>query len=187
MEKNNKDWTSRIIFSPEDAIIFNSARLLLLFEVLKASKVKKGIDMERLSYYDFFAANPFLVVSKEDPEWLDLEIQGFDPNKLEYMSTAQRYRTKRESLKQYLSLLLLKGLIEVKNQDEKLLYQITPLGVEISNKLNSMYAISYRRSVSFIVKKLKDYSDKQLWDNARTWLEAKAFQVDLFDMVADNK
>ena len=183
LEKKESDWKSKIIFSPEDAVIFNSSRLLMLFDVLDRMKIKNGIDMERLCYYDFFAANPFLILSKEDPMRLEIEIEGFEPNKLEYMSTPQRYRTKRASIKQYLSLLLSKGLIKVINKEGKILYEITQLGVEVSGKINSMYAMAYRKSVSCVVRMLKNLSDRQLSEKASEWLEARSFQVDLYDMV----
>jgi hypothetical protein len=185
LETEKSDWKSKITFSPEDAIVFNSSRLLLLLDVLNDLGVKKGVDLERLSYYDFFAANPFLIIGKDDPCRLELEIEGFEPNKLEYLSSDQRYRTKRTLIKQYLSLLLSKGLIKILNMDGKILYEITPLGIEISSKINSMYAIAYKKSVTCVVKMLKGYSDAQLWEKASEWLEAKSFQVDLYDMVDD--
>jgi hypothetical protein len=173
----------KIAFSPEDDLLFNSARLLLFFEVFNRIKPLDGIDLERLCYYDFFAANPFVITEKNDPCWLELELEGFDPCKLEYLSTAQRYRTKRESIKQYLALLLAKDLIYLENTDGKLLYQITPKGIEAAHKLSSMYAINYRKSVKFIVRELKRYKDSALWENASRWLEAKSFQIDLYDTV----
>ncbi len=115
--------------------------------------------------------------------YLEIEVEGFDPNKLEYASTPQRYSTKRASIKHYLALLLSKGLITVANRNGKLLYEITPLGIEISKKINTIYALAYKKSVYCIVKKLKEYSDKQLGEKASGWLEAKSFQVDLYDMV----
>ena len=173
----------KIAFRPEDDALFNSTRLLIFFEIYNKIRPLDGIDLERLCYYDFFAANPFIITEKNDPLWLELELEGFDSCKLEYLSTAQRYRTKRESIKQYLALLLAKGLISVENTEGKLLYQITPKGLGISCQLSSMYAIAYRRSVKFIVRELKRYKDSELWENASRWLEAKTFQIDLYDTV----
>jgi hypothetical protein len=170
---------NRIFFSPEDITLFNSARLLVLLDVLENLNVKNGIDMERLSYYDFFAANPFLIINKQDPLWLDLAIAGFEINTLGYISSSQRYRTKRSCLKQYLSLLLSKSLIKVSNIDKRIFYKITPLGIETVSKIESMYAIAYRKSIEHIVKRFKDCSDHKLWEDASEWLEAKTFQVDL--------
>jgi predicted transcriptional regulator len=180
----NFAWQRKLVFSPEDVTVFNSTRILLLFDVLQELEIKEGCDLERLCYYDFFAANPFLVVSDEkDPLRLELEISGFDPSKLEYTSSTQRFRTKRESIKRYLALLLGKGLITVRNTDGRLLYQVTKIGTEKTREINSMYAIAYRRSASSIVNKLKNYSDQKLWDSASKWLEAKSFRVDLFEWV----
>jgi hypothetical protein len=173
------------MFSPEDVTLFNSARLLILFEVFENLSTKKGIDLERLSYYDFFAANPFLIIAEDDPMRLDLEIAGFEISTVGYISSPQRFRTKRSRLKQYLSLLLSKNLIEVSNVEGKILYSITPLGIETASKIESMYAFAYRKSVEYIIKRLEKYSDKKLWENSSKWLEAKSFQVDLYDMIGD--
>lgn len=181
--ENKLDWKSKIIFNPEDITIFNSSRLLILFEILNNLDIEEGIDLERLSYYDFFASNPFLILEEHDPLRLELEIEGFEPKKLEYLSTAQLYRTKRASIKQYLALLLSKGLIKFVNINGKIQYLATPLGLETSKNLDSLYAIAYRKSVTLIIKMLKNYSDKKLWENANRWLESKSFQVDLYDMV----
>lgn len=185
LESTESHWKFRLMFSPEDVTLFNSARLLILFEVLENLNTKKGIDLERLSYYDFFAANPFLIITEDDPMRLDLEIAGFETSTLGYISSSQRFRTKRSRLKQYLSLLLSKNLIEVSNLEGKILYSITPLGIETANKIRSMYAIAYRKSVEYIIKRLKTFSDRKLWENASKWLEAKTFQVDLYDMIGD--
>lgn len=185
METLVLDWKNKLIFSPEDAILFNSSRLLLLFKTLTEFKGMPSIGLERLSYYDFFSANPFLIVTKDDPTWVELEIEGFEPNKLEYVSTPQRFRTKRESMRQYLSLLLSKGLIKVNNQSGEILYSITSKGIETAERINSLYAMAYRKSAYIVINKLKDFSDKKLWENAAEWLEAKSFRVDLYDMVEE--
>ena len=181
--ENKLDWKSKILFSPEDYTIFNSSRLLILFEILNDLGIKDGIDLERLCYYDFFASNPFLILEKNDPLRLELETEGFEPNKLEYLSTAQLYRTKRALIKQYLALLLSKGLIKFININGKIQYRGTPLGIGTSKRLDSLYAIAYRKSATLIIKLLKSYSDKKLWENATKWLESKSFQVDLYDLV----
>jgi hypothetical protein len=184
MEENNIALTKRLLFSVEDATTFNSARLLLLFETLHIiDNEKSQIDMERLCYYDFFAANPFLIIKDDNPERLLLEIEGFDPNKLEYLTTVQRYETKRLQVKHYIAVLVSKGLITVENYDKKIVYSITHLGLTISNRINSMYAIAYRKSVSFVIRKLKRYTDPQLNEQASIWLRAKTFQVDLVRVI----
>ncbi len=184
-QHTNSDWKSRLTFTAEDDLVFNSARLLLLFDELSKLS-KQGVDIERLSYYDFFAANPFVILSENDPSRLDFELEGFEPNKLEYTSSAQRYSSKRESIKHYLALLLAKGLIDVSNQEGKIIFVITERGSSTVNKINTIYAIAYRKSVGYIIKRLKDYSDKKLWECSRKWLEAKAFQIDLYGTIGEN-
>jgi DNA-binding PadR family transcriptional regulator len=183
MNENTSD--AKTVFSPEDDLLFNSSRLLLFFEAFNNLKPLDGIDRERLCYYDFFASNPFIITKREDPLWLQLEMEGLDPCKLEYLSTAQRYRTKRESIKQYLALLVAKALISVQNEDGRILYQITQLGVETSHKITSMYAVTYRKSVQYIIRALEKYKDSELWENASKWLEAKSFQIDLYNTVEE--
>ncbi len=183
METQKLPQKSKFFFSPEDAFIFNASRLLLLFETINNLTPNQDIDLDRLSYYDFFAANPFLLIDKTDPHFLDLELVGFKSNKIEYIGTAQRFRTKRLLVKQYLAILLSKGLLTLENRDEKLLFKITELGVITAGKFNSPYADAYRKSACFIISKLKIYSDTKLSEDAIKWLENKPFQVDLIDMV----
>jgi len=185
-KSNELNWQKQLFFTPEDVVLFNSSRILLLFEMLEKNKIKKGIDLERISYYDFFSANPFLAIKEDDPLWIDLEIAGFKTHTLGYISSSQRFRTKRSLLKQYLSLLLSKNLIEIYNSEGKIFYKITITGLEATSKMNSMYAITYRKGASLIINRFKKYSDEKLWGEASEWLEAKSFQVDLYDMSGDN-
>lgn len=187
MENDKSTFTKKLLYSVEDATTFNSARLLLLFETLDESEnEKKAIDLERLCYYDFFAANPFLIIKSGDPERLQLEIEGFEPNNLEYLTTNQRYQTKRLQVMQYLAVLASKGLITVENSDKKIVYCITHLGLTVSSRMNSLYALAYRKSVLFVAKKLRRYSDTQLSEQASNWLQAKSFQVDLIEQLGGN-
>jgi hypothetical protein len=184
MSDNAQNWKSRLSFSAEDDLVFNAARLLLLLDELSELS-EKGIDIERLSYYDFFAANPYVILSEDDPARLDFELEGFEPNKLEYSSSAQRFSSKRESIKQYLAVLLSRDLMDASNCEGKIVFKITESGKEVAKKINSMYALAYRKSVEFVIKRLKDLSDTKLWDFSRTWLEAKSFQIDLYETVGD--
>ncbi|XHH09016.1 MAG: ABC-three component system middle component 2 [Candidatus Bathyarchaeia archaeon] len=173
------------VFSPEDDLIFNSSRLLVFFETFSNIKPLNGIDRERLCYYDFFASNPFIITRKQDPLWLKLEMTGLDPFKLEYQSASQRYSTKRESIKQYLALLVAKGLITVTNEDSRILYSITPMGKETAQKITTLYAITYRKSVRLILDILGKFTDSELWTHASKWFEAKTFLIDLYNLVDD--
>lgn len=161
-------------------MLFNSARLLILFRVVYDLRIN-GVDMERLSYYDFISANPFLMISEDDPAYLDMELIGFNTKTIAYISSSQRYRTKRFNFKQYLAVLLAKGLIHVTNADGKLIFSITEEGKYAEKEIQTMYSIAYRKSAKFVIIKLKNLSDKKLWENASTWLKAKSFQLDLYD------
>jgi len=185
MEISNNNPMKRLLLSPEDFTLFNSARLLLLLKGVDELGIEEGVDLERLSYYDFFAANPFLMIMEDDPSRIDLEVAGFETHTIEYISSSQRYRTKRSHLKQYLSVLLAKELIDVSNTNRKLYYKITQNGIEYTNEMKTMYACAYKESVLHIIKKLKRLSDKRLWEEASKWLEAKSFQVDLYDMLGE--
>jgi hypothetical protein len=184
----DSDWIRKVTYSAEDDLVFNSARILLLFQEL-SKQSDKGIDVERLTYYDFFSANPFVILSEDEASArLDFELEGFVPNKLEYSSSAQRYSSKRESMKHYLAMLLCRGLICVSNEDAKIKFKITEKGLSIADQIHTMYALAYRKSVRYVIKRLKDYSDTRLWESSRKWLEAKAFQIDLYDFrEADNE
>jgi hypothetical protein len=186
LDENNLAITRKLLFSVEDATTFNSARLLLLFETLRLIQNEKSqIDLERLCYYDFFAANPFLIIKKDDPESLLLEIEGFEPNNLDYLTSEQRYQTKRLQIKQYLAVLASKGLINVENSEKKIVYDITYLGLTVATSIKSLYATAYRKSVTFVIKKLKKYSDSQLNEKASFWLQSKSFKVDLIEHIGE--
>jgi hypothetical protein len=185
MNEDRKRIKEKLLLNPDDFNTFNVARLLIVFEVLKFDFKSDGIGLERLSYYDFFAANPFLLTITDFEMKRELEYIGFETITIGYLSSSQRYRTKRASLKQYLAILVSKRLIRISNQNGRLLYQITDFGVLQSKQLTSLYAIAYRKSLKIIINKFKGYSDKKLWDEASNLLEAQSFQVDLFEMRGD--
>ena len=62
-------------FGQKNSLEFRLAQLLLLFEV--AGVVDHPLGLDRLGYYDFFAANPFLVVGESDQSRVDLRLAGF--------------------------------------------------------------------------------------------------------------
>ncbi|MFF8434669.1 hypothetical protein [Streptomyces bacillaris] len=56
----------RPVMMPEDEVTFRLAQLLLLDAV--AGQDAKGASLERIAYYDFLSANPFLVVDSDGCE-----------------------------------------------------------------------------------------------------------------------
>lgn len=178
-------WKKKILFSPEDVTLFNSSRLLILFEAIKNNSIDSGIDIERISYYDFFSANPLIILSDTDSDKLELEYMGFASQSLDYASSSQQFRTKRAKIKQFLAYLMTKGLVEMKNKDGQIVFSITELGESMARKLDTLYANAYRKSVNIIIKRLHRLTDKRLWQEANKWLEAKHFQIDLLDSFGD--
>lgn len=170
-----------IRISAESEDVFNSARLLLLFNVISSALGGKGTSINRLGYYDFFSAQPFLVFSEYSSTKIDLVLKGFELTTVSYMSSSQRFSNRREKLKYYLSSLLIRDLISIQNVDGEILYYITPRGKDIVNYFKTLYSLSYCQSAEIIVKKLSKLGDKRLDNEAKEWLKAKSFMMDLYD------
>jgi predicted transcriptional regulator len=176
-----QDIKSEIYFSAEDEDLFNSARLLILFDAL-SNLSQDGVPIERIAYYDFFSAHPFLVIGKDETDLkLDLLYYGFESTTIGYISSSQRFSNRRERLKHFLAKLLMRDLIQLKNQDGLFLYSITEHGTTTSSQFKSLYMEAYKKSAAIIVSKLARLSDKKLSQNAREWLKAEPFIIDLYD------
>ena len=87
----------RPVMMPEDEVTFRLAQLLLLLEAV-AGQDAKGANLERIGYYDFLSANPFLVVASDGREGSLLRLAGFDPQVLSYASSSQRFTSRRERI-----------------------------------------------------------------------------------------
>src|SRR4051794_7303362 len=72
---------SPLPLEPEVLWEFRAAQLVLLLDVTMKTQ-GHGVDIDRLAFYDFFSANPFLVYPKSAPERLPLTLAGFDPSLL---------------------------------------------------------------------------------------------------------
>lgn len=177
-----EDESKPIHFSAEDEDLFNSARLLILFQMLDETGYSSGANIERIAYYDFFSAQPFLVFGKDDSNVkLDLLLQGFESTTIGYISSSQRFANRRERLRHYLAGLLMRDLILVTNSDGQLLYSITDKGRQTAGQFKSLYITAYRKSATFVIDKLARLSDKKLAESSKQWLRAEAFMVDLYD------
>lgn len=172
----------RLRFSAEDEDLFNAARILILFDVLREKGNLNGTNIERIGYYDFFSAQPFLVFGKEEEEIKqELLLQGFESNTVGYISSSQRFTNRREKLKHYLAGLLMRNLIDVNNIDGQLLYSITNEGKRIASQFKSLYGKAYKKSAEIVTTKLSKMRDKELSEKARQWLKAEPFIIDLYD------
>lgn len=168
-------------FSAEDEVLFNSARLLVLFETLSKLGFSDGIDLERTGYYDFFSAQPFLVFNDDVEIKLELLYCGFESSTIGYISSSQRFTSRRQKNKHYLAALIMRDLISVRNLNGKFLYSITEKGKTAALNFKSLYVQAYRKSAEIIIKKFGKMSDTKLAINAREWLKAESFMIDLYD------
>jgi hypothetical protein len=170
--------------APEDRQVFRLAQLILLLEVA----VNDGIpvqSVDRLGFYDFFAANPFVVTSgaedRDAADRLALRLAGFTDRQLSYASTGQRFASRRRRLQHDLSLLLAYGLITLGPQG----YVLTPSGRIVGAGLTSIYADAYREAAHVILRRLGRLSDRRLAENVAGWLGQSWLLIDLLDDIAE--
>nr|WP_206439426.1 ABC-three component system middle component 2 [Streptomyces scabichelini] len=154
---------------PEDEVQFRLAQLLLLMDAL-ASQDLPGATLERIGYYDFLSANPFLVVDPDSREASLLRLAGFDPRTLSYASSGQRFTSRRERIQHDLALLVAYGCCTASAQEGSLMYSITDGGRRLSSQLTTTYATSFSTAAEMIVRKLKRMSDTRLRKESASWL-----------------
>lgn len=174
--------TGPVPLRPDNLTQFRLARLALLLDLAPQLPNGKPLDVERLGYYDFFAANPFLIVKDEDPLRRELVLAGFDSRNLSYQSSAQRFTSRRARLQHDLALLVAYGLVHAHADQRRVVYALTDAGGELTGALRSLYARAYRRSVDIIVRRLNRLSDKALRESAQDWLAAEGLLIDLYDV-----
>ncbi len=161
---------------------FRQGRLLLLLNVLSlTSKPQHAPDLERLSFYDFFAANPFLVPI-DDRTGSSMSIAGFDRSNLSYQSSGQRFANGRARLQFDLAVLAARGLISASVHNRRVTYAASNQGLEVAKLMRSLYAQAYEQSARVILDRLRRLSDKGLRESAREWLRAEALLVDIYDL-----
>lgn len=168
---------------PDDLLAFRLGRLLLLLDTLPGLPSAKPMDVERISLYDFFADNPFLIFARDSVEHETLVLAGFDSRNLSYQSSAQRFSSRRERLQHDLATLLAYGLTVAQADQRRVAYALTDLGREQARALRSLYAQSYRRSAELVGRRLNRLSDRALQEQTRQWLKADELLIDLFEQV----
>jgi len=157
---------------PEDEVQFRLAQLLLLMDAM-ACQGLVGANLERLAYYDFLSANPFLVVEPDSREALRLRLAGFDPRALSYGSSGQRFTSRRERIQHDLSLLVAYGLCVVGNQSSGIIYSITPAGRALSSQLTTSYASYFSTAAEMVIGKLRRLSDTRLRKDTADWIRVE--------------
>jgi hypothetical protein len=168
---------------PDDLLAFRLGRLLVLLATLPDLPSPKPMDVERISLYDFFADNPFLIFARDSDQHRQLVLAGFDSRNLSYQSSAQRFSSRRERLQHDLAALLAYGLLIAEPQARRVGYQLTASGRARAGELRSLYAQAYRHSAGLVGRELNKLSDRALQQQTRQWLQADELLIDLFEPV----
>lgn len=154
---------------PEDDTIFRLAQLVLLFDTPMVKKTG-GLSLERLSYYDFLAANPLLMITDEtDADRNRLIMCGFDGRALSYASPTQRFTSRRERLQHDLARLVAYELVNI-TATGTIKYVLTAAGHDVASQFSAMYSRAYKVSAEIVVKRLVKLSDRRLRELAREWI-----------------
>ncbi len=170
--------------SPEDRPVFRLAQLTVLLEIMGEETIAVQ-TVDRLGFYDFFSANPFVVVSGDDKrdaaDRLTLRLAGFSSRQLSYASTGQRFVSRRRRLQHDLALLIAYGVAEIGSSG----YTLTASGRELAAGLTSVYAEAYRDAARVVLRRLRRLSDRQLRQQADEWLGKSWLLIDVLDDVAE--
>jgi hypothetical protein len=168
---------------PDDLLEFRLGRLLILLDSLPELTSAKPLHLERLGYYDFFADSPFLILDSDDPLRRRLLLEGFSERSLSYHSSAQRFTNRRARLRHDLALLTSRAMVGITTEGRHVTFHLTHEGREVAGRLKTLYADAFRSSAEIVVRNLNRLSDKALNEQAREWLRAEPFLVDIYDAV----
>lgn len=168
---------------PDRRPIFRQAQLLLLLEVVMQRRaITKTLD--RLAYYDFFAANPYMVVSGDEArdvrDRLSLRLLAFSENQVSYNATGQRFVSRRRRIQHDMTRLVGLGLGRLSDASG---WHLTSQGSEIAARLDTQYADAFRHSADLVVRRLHSLSDRAMRTNAERWLGQSWLLVDFLDDV----
>lgn len=176
--------SSAVPSGPEERQAFRLGQLTLLLEVAGIERIPVR-TVDRLAFYDFFSANPFVVVSGDDErdaaDRLTLRLAGFSDQQLSYTSTGQRFVSGRRRLQHDLSLLMAYGVAAIDSTG----YTLTESGQELANQLATVYAEAYREAARVVLRRLRRLSDRRLTEQADEWLGRSWLLIDLLDDVAE--
>ncbi len=141
---------------------------------------KPGLDIERVSFYDFFAANPFLLPPNNRAHSA-FSLAGFAESNLSYQSSGQRFANARARLQFDLAVLVARGVVVASVTNKRVTYSATEVGTTIAGQLHSLYARAYSESATLVARLLDRLSDSSLRKSARQWLRAEALMIDLYE------
>lgn len=170
--------------APEERRTFRLAQLTLLMQVAGRENARL-LTVDRLAYYDFFSANPFVVVDgngdRDRVDQLALRLAGFTDKQLSYASTGERFVSRRRRLQHDLSLLIAYGLVTLDSNG----YGLIDAGESIARQLETVYADAYREAARIVIGRLSKLSDRRLREQAQRWLGQSWLLVDLLDDVVE--
>lgn len=163
---------------PEERTVFRAAQLALLLAAAEDAGAKLT-NLDRVAYFDFFAANPFIVLDgefteKDARDRLTLRLAGFTEGQLTYGAVGHRFVTRRERIQHDLSLLVARGLAQALPDR----YAITPSGSEFANALKTVYAEAYNSAASIVFKRFGGLSETRLRAKAEKLLGAPWLLID---------
>jgi hypothetical protein len=162
----------------DDVTEFRLGQLLLLLET--SYELNYQLNLERLGIFDFLAANPFLVVGEEEPEYRRLLLAGFSAKPLAYASPGHRFVTRRSRLQHDLAYLVAYGMCDVSAVGGERRYLLTELGIRSSRQLIALYAQAYRDAATMILRRIGKFSDSKLRQQLSAWLKTDPVLLDLF-------
>jgi hypothetical protein len=163
---------------PEEHDYFRAGQLLMLLAIAATAEVELS-TIDRLTYLDFFSANPYAILDGADPEKderdrLGLAMAGFASEQLRYGNVGSRFATRRSRIQYDLSALVSRGLARVGKEG----YEITPHGREIANRLTSAYADAYRVGAATVIGRLARLSERALRRKVETLLGRSWLLID---------
>jgi hypothetical protein len=183
---NFEPGTDRAVWDgPDEHIIFRVSQLVLLLSIA-AEENATIASIDRLAYYDFFAANPYVVLDGASPDKdasdrISLLLSGFQEGQLSYGGVGQRFASRRQRIKHDLSILISYGLAEI-DQDG---YGASAAGLRHAESLSTVYADAYRASARIVLRRLTRLSEKRLTSAVHAWLGKSWLLLDFLDDVRD--
>lgn len=170
---------------PDSHLFFRLGQLLLLLVVANSlNKPVKSID--RLAYYDFFAANPYAMLDGTNPETdardrLSLQLAGFKEGQLSYSAVGNRFANRRSRIRHDLGLLVAYGLATV--EPDK--YVASEEGRTLGMELSTVYADAYRIAAEIALTRLVRLSDRRLIETTEELLGKSWLLIDFLDDVKE--
>jgi hypothetical protein len=170
---------------PDSHLFFRLGQLQLLLVVADSLELSvKSID--RLAYYDFFAANPYAMLDGANPDRdthdrLSLQLAGFKEGQLSYSAIGHRFANRRSRIRHDLALLVAYGLAKVEPDR----YGPSEKGRKLVEELSTVYADAYRAGAEIALSRLVRLSDRRLTEKTEEWLGKSWLLLDFLDDVKE--